>query len=53
MEIDPKCFFENPPRMKEDLKDHMKKLSEKIVTKISGLDNGVSLNLAHTKDVSI
>lgn len=34
MEIDPKCFFENPPRMKEDLKDYIKNLSEQIVTKI-------------------
>lgn len=53
MEIDPKCFFENPPRMKEDLKDHMKKLSEKIVTKIlsfcTKLFSNERLNNKHIK----
>ena len=34
MDFDPKCFFENPPRMKEDIKDYIKKLSENIVLKI-------------------
>lgn len=34
MDFDPKCFFENPPRMKEDLKDYIKKLSENIILKI-------------------
>lgn len=34
MDIDPKCFFENPPRMKEDLKEFIKYLCEKIVSKI-------------------
>lgn len=53
MELDPKCFFDNPPRMKEDLKDHMKKLSEKIVAKIlsfSGkLFSNERLNHRHIK----
>lgn len=34
MDIDPKCFFENPPRMKEDLKEYMRKLAESVVFKI-------------------
>lgn len=33
MDFDPKCFFENPPRMKEDLKEYIKDLAEKIVYK--------------------
>lgn len=33
MEFDPKCFFENPPRMREDLKEYIKCLAEKIVGK--------------------
>lgn len=34
MEFDPKCFFANPPRMQENLKQKMKLLAEKIVLKI-------------------
>ena len=33
MDFDPKCFFENPPRMKEDLKEYIKDLSKSIVKK--------------------
>ena len=33
MDFDPKCFFENPPRMKEDLKEYIKDLSRSIVKK--------------------
>lgn len=34
MEFDPKCFFEHPPRMKEDLKEYLKHLGRKIVLQI-------------------
>ena len=34
MDFDPKCFFENPPRMKEDLKEYIKDLSNRFLLKI-------------------
>lgn len=34
MDFDPKCFFENPPRMKEELKEYVKELAENIAVKI-------------------
>lgn len=34
MDFDPKCLFEDPPRMKEDLKQHMRKISDRIIRKI-------------------
>jgi len=55
MEFDPKCFFDNPPRMKEDLKDYIKDLANKIVFKISKFSHtlfpGERLNHKHIKFV--
>tara|TARA_B100001741_G_scaffold93224_1_gene76482 strand:+ start:4434 stop:5216 length:783 start_codon:yes stop_codon:yes gene_type:complete len=55
MDFDPKCFFENPPRMKEDLKDYIKDLAEKIVKKISAfckiLFEGERITPKHIKSV--
>lgn len=34
MEFDPKCFFEHPPRMREDLKEHIKAFSHSVVVKM-------------------
>lgn len=53
MDFDPKCFFDNPPRMKEDLKDYVKNLSKTIVLKILNyaelLFPGEKLNEKHIK----
>ena len=53
MDFDPKCFFENPPRMKEDLKEYIKDLSKKIVEKIrkfsENLCNGERISSKHVK----
>lgn len=53
MELDPKCFFENPPRMKEDVKDYMKLLAKLMVTKLKKfhmtLFGSERLNSKHVK----
>ena len=53
MEFDPKCFFDNPPRMKEDLKEYIKELSKKIVFKIKkfseNLCDGERISSKHIK----
>ena len=57
MDFDPKCFFENPPRMKEDLKDYIRDLSKKILIKFmkyyETLFHGEKLQAKHVKYIII
>jgi len=53
MDFDPKCFFDNPPRMKEDVKEYIRELSQRIVVKIrkfsENLCDGERISSKHIK----
>ena len=51
MDFDPKCFFEKPPRMKDDLKLYIRTMADRIVYKITQLCLFVNNDKIGTKQI--